>query len=69
MGAEKCGACMHICPMGVFMNVPVGKFVPGKMAEKFEIVPFFLDQCNACGACVKVCKERAIAYSSSPCRK
>jgi ferredoxin len=61
IGAEKCGKCLHICPLGVFMNVPMGKYIPHEKPKKYKIVPYFKDICNNCGACVKVCPERCIS--------
>jgi len=60
LGADKCGKCMKICPVGVFMNVPVGKFRSGVEPECFEIVPYYDAVCYACGACVKVCPVKCI---------
>ena len=58
--AEKCGKCMIACPLGVFTKHPIGKFIPNKMPNKFEIVPFFEEICNGCRICVEICPKKCI---------
>ncbi len=60
LSADKCGKCMRICPLGVFMKVPVGKFNPEKPPEKFRIEPFFEEICDGCKACVRICPVKCI---------
>jgi len=77
IGAEKCGKCLEICPMTVFMNVPcdkhkyikslisnkrVNKRDHGKKPYMYEIVPYFQDVCNGCGLCEKNCPTRCIKF-------
>ena len=66
IGAEKCGKCMEICPLGVFMNVPSDKFVYSKKPKGYKIKPYFIDVCNGCGKCIQVCPERCIKLDSRP---
>ncbi len=61
LGADKCGKCMEICPVGVFMNVPIGKFKPNTEPSDFEVLPYYNISCYACGACVKVCPAKCIS--------
>lgn len=60
LGVANCGQCLHICPTGVFMNVPVGKYVPHNPPKEYKIVPYFQDVCNKCGACKTVCPRGCI---------
>ncbi len=60
LGAKKCGKCLHICPLGVLMNVPVGNYKPHNLPEKYKIVPFFMKVCNGCRACERICPEDCI---------
>ena len=60
LGAEKCGKCLKICPLGVFTNMPTGKYNPKKPPEDYQIKPSFKEICNKCEACVKVCPKGCI---------
>lgn len=64
LGAEKCGKCLKVCPQGVFMNVPEGRFEFGKEPKRRKIVPFFREFCNKCGLCVKNCPQNAILLTN-----
>ena len=61
-GAEKCGLCLKNCPTGVYMNVPIGEFVPNKAPEKYKIVPAFEKDCTGCKTCLKLCPEKCIRF-------
>ena len=60
LGAEACGNCLRICPVGVFMNVPIGKYKGDPWRTSYKIVPYFRDLCNNCRACQKVCPKNCI---------
>lgn len=65
LGAENCGKCLHICTLGVFMNVPLGKFNSKKPPEKYIVVPYFRNVCNRCMACLNICPEKCIEFDVS----
>lgn len=60
LGADKCGKCLKICPMGVFTKVPIGKYIYPNPPKEHKIVPYFWDICNNCGACIKICPKDCI---------
>jgi formate hydrogenlyase subunit 6/NADH:ubiquinone oxidoreductase subunit I len=62
--ASACGyRCLHACPLGVFLAVPLSSHNRGlpKKPDRYVITPRFSRYCNACGLCVEVCPERAIS--------
>jgi len=61
LGAKKCGKCLKICPVGVFMNVPIGAYTGDVWKTKYKIVPYFKELCNNCKACQKVCPTNCIS--------
>ena len=60
MGPIKCGKCLAICPLKVFLDVPEGKFKPYREPENRRVVPYYDALCNSCNSCVKICPKKCI---------
>ena len=62
--ASACGyRCLQVCRLGVLLAVPVSRHnrgLPGK-PDRYVIAPRFSKYCNACGLCVEMCPDGAIA--------
>ena len=67
LAIDKCDAvgcgflCLRACPLGVLMAVPEGE--PGGPPASYSVEPAFERSCNACGACIEVCPEKAIRFA------
>jgi NADH-quinone oxidoreductase subunit I len=63
-----CKKCLVICPQAVFVvgAVKVERFkeTDPKEPGAYQLTPFYLDKCTACGDCVNVCPQDALKIST-----
>ena len=65
LGPEECGKCLKVCPVGVFMKIPVGRYAYKREPKEYKVKPYFKELCNNCGACQRVCPTNCIRVLDS----
>nr|MDO8133281.1 4Fe-4S dicluster domain-containing protein [Candidatus Njordarchaeum guaymaensis] len=56
---QDCGKCMQVCPHAVFAMIPVDR-QPGKLSEKYDLLPCLDSFCTQCNLCIKGCPKNAL---------
>jgi NAD-dependent dihydropyrimidine dehydrogenase PreA subunit len=59
---QDCGKCLQVCPHAVFTMIAIDR-QPGKLTEKYDLLPSLESFCIMCNLCVENCPKNALTVN------